>query len=71
MRSLRLSPTAKHELRVRAEARRMAALCAAICFDLTMLATKWPLYMFPGLVEEVAEAHASVRELDGGASCPS
>lgn len=68
MRSLRLTPDARHEIRVRAQARRMSALCAEICFDLTMLATRWPLKLYPGLVEEAAAAHAEAKELEGGSS---
>lgn len=65
---LHLSPAARYEIRARAEAQRKAALCAEICFDLTMLATRWPLKLYPGLVEEAADAHAHAREL-GGSPC--
>lgn len=69
MRHLRLSPAAKQELRTRAQARRLAALCAEICFDLQILSQRWPLKLYPGLVEEAGEAHAAFRELEG-VPCP-
>ncbi len=65
--TIRLSREARQELRARAEARRVVALCDEICFDLVMLATRWPLRLYPGLVEECAVAHAAACELGEGA----